>query len=106
VFGLAEVEFDGWGFWGGAAFTISEVPASASQVARGNLGSTPYLNAPLAGRRWITTPPLKLDANATGVSAVQVSVNVCASGASGTGTFKVHRMGVFPIPDPHAVWNS
>ena len=50
--------------------------------------------------------PLKLDANATGVGTVQVSVNVCANGASGTGTFKVHRMGVFPIPDPHGIWNS
>lgn len=106
VFGLAEVEFDGWGFWGGATFSFNELPSSANQIARANLGSAPYPNYPLAGRRWLATPPLKLDANGTGVGAVQVSVFVCPNGASGTGTYKVHRMGVFPIPDPHTVWNS
>jgi len=106
VFAVAEVEFDGWGFWGGATLALNELPLSASQVARGGLGSAPFPSYPLAGRRWIATPPLKLDASATGVGGVQISVFVCPNGASGTGTFKVHRMGVFPIPDPHAVWNS
>ena len=106
VFALAEVEFDAWGYWGGASLAFNELPSSANQIARANLGSAPFPNYPLAGRRWISTPPLKLDANATGVGAFQVSVVVCPNGASGSGTFKVHRMGIFPIPDPHIVWNS
>lgn len=105
VFGMAEVEFDAWTSWGGATFQLSEQPGSADQTSYGMAVGTPVPTIPEAGRRWLITPPLKLDAAATGVSP-QITLYALPDGASGTGTFTIHRWGVFPMPDPHGPWSS
>ncbi len=105
VFGLAEVEFDTWPSWGGATFQLSEQPSSTDQTSYGMAVGTPVPAIPDAGRRWLITPPLKLDAAATGVSP-QITVYALPNGAAGVGTFQIHRWGVFPMPDPRGPWFS
>ena len=105
VFGLAEIEFDAWAFWGGATFELSEQPSSANQTSYGMAVGTPVPTIAEAGRRWLITPPLKLDGEATAVSP-QITVYAMPNGATGVGTFKIHRWGVFPMPDPHGPWFS
>ena len=105
VIGLAEIEFDAWAFWGGATFQLSETPNSANQTSYGMAVGTPTPTIGQAGRLWLITPALKLDSAASGASP-QITVFTLPAGATGTGTFKIHRWGVFPIPDPHGPWNS
>ena len=103
---FAEVEFDAWPAWAGSAIKLGEVPASSSLVAYGMQPADVTKTAfPEAARRWVVIPPYKTTASATGL---QLSLNIffVPNGASGTGTFKLHRWGVFTMPDPHTVWNS
>ncbi len=105
IFGLAEVEFDAWPYWGGATLQLGELPGSANQTVYGMSVGSPVPTYAEAGRRWLITPALKLDSAATGASP-QITTYILPNGANGAGTFKIHRWGVFPIPDPHGPWNS
>ena len=105
VFGLAEIEFDVWQAWGGATFQLAEIPGSANQTTYGMAVGTPVPIVPDQGRRWLITPPLKLDSTATAVSP-QITVYNLPGTATGSGVFKIHRWGVFPVADPHGAWHS
>lgn len=104
LIGIAEVEHDDWPSWAGARLVVSQTGGTAN-AGTGSAGISGYPRQPVAGRQWLLTPPLLLVSGVTS-AGFSFGIPVIANGATGTGTMKIHRMGLFKVADPRIAWNG
>ncbi len=106
IIAFAEIEFDAWPAWAAAVLFLHETPYAAGTAATGmQPADTTKPGFAEARRCWIVTPPYLVSSAATAIT-LALSIYYVPNGASGTGTFKLHRWGAFAMPGPQAAWNS
>ena len=106
--GFAEVEFDDWPAWEGATFVFAPKGGNYLNQATAMQIGTGKTRRPVAGRRWLLTPPMRVFSGLTAPTFGQVTVNLYLNpnGASGQGVFKVRRAWVGKVADPRVAWNA
>ncbi len=105
---IAELELSGWDQWIVPTIAISKRPFDATLYSSAftvdNVVSMINPSGQPALDMHVSSEPIQFDSATTGFYP-SIKMNWNETGATGTGTLKVKRWGVFEIPDPRILWN-